>query len=174
MQFTFETVYDQKALTAMAKVLRKTVRRKRSRRAHIFGWIVMAFALLLSFLPGEEGFTIEARNVFTWIITAVLLGTLLFEDRLNGAIAKKRLPPGTGMSKVTFTEEAYASTTELGDSQWHYEKVGALAQTKDYFVFLFSQSHAQVFSKASITGGTCEEFVRFIEEKTNKTMITVK
>ena len=31
MEFVFETAYDAKATTAMAKVLRKTVRRKHSR-----------------------------------------------------------------------------------------------------------------------------------------------
>ena len=29
MKFSFETVYDQKALTVMAKAVRKTVRKKR-------------------------------------------------------------------------------------------------------------------------------------------------
>jgi len=42
MEFKFETAYDQKALSAMARGLRKTVRLKKSRRSHIIGWVVMA------------------------------------------------------------------------------------------------------------------------------------
>lgn len=39
MEFTFDTVYDQRAVTAMAHGLRKTIRKKHSRRSHIFaGW----------------------------------------------------------------------------------------------------------------------------------------
>ena len=44
MEFKFETAYNQEAITIMAKALRKTVRRKRSRRSHIFGVIVVIFA----------------------------------------------------------------------------------------------------------------------------------
>lgn len=36
-EFTFETTYNQKAMTTMARALRKTVRKKHSRRSHIFG-----------------------------------------------------------------------------------------------------------------------------------------
>lgn len=46
MEFTFETIYDQKAMKAMANALRKTVRKKRSRRSHIWGLIVCFWGLL--------------------------------------------------------------------------------------------------------------------------------
>lgn len=36
MEFGFETVYNQEALTVMARAIRKTARKKRSRRLHIF------------------------------------------------------------------------------------------------------------------------------------------
>ena len=35
MEFIFETNYDQKGISAMAEALRKTVRKKRSKRTHI-------------------------------------------------------------------------------------------------------------------------------------------
>ena len=47
MEFQFETRYDQKGLTAMARALRKTIRKKSSRRSHIFGWCIVALAILL-------------------------------------------------------------------------------------------------------------------------------
>ena len=49
MEFVFETSYDQKGLTAMARGLRKTLRKKKSRRSHVFGWAVVVLGLLLSF-----------------------------------------------------------------------------------------------------------------------------
>lgn len=51
MEFTCHTTYDQTALTAMARAVRKTVRAERSRIARYYGWIVLgllAVALWLS------------------------------------------------------------------------------------------------------------------------------
>ena len=56
MEFTLNSVYDQTAVTAMARALRKTVRKKHSRRSHVFGWIVVAFSLLLLL---SEGFAVD-------------------------------------------------------------------------------------------------------------------
>ena len=41
MDFRFETDYDLDTLTAMAKGIRRTVRKKRSRRVHAFAAIVV-------------------------------------------------------------------------------------------------------------------------------------
>jgi hypothetical protein len=43
-----------------------------------------------------------------------------------------------------------------------------LAETNDYFIFLFSSSHAQVYDKNSLAGGSVSEFCVFIEEKTGR------
>ena len=69
MEFVFETDYDSKAMTAMARGLRKTVRKKHSRRSHIFGWIVIVLALLLSW-PSDQ---VTGKDVITWIAAAILL-----------------------------------------------------------------------------------------------------
>lgn len=174
MEFKFKTVYDQKAFTAMAKTLRKTVRRKHSKRSHIFGWIVVILALLLAFFAGEEGFVLDARTVITLLISGVMVGALIFEDTLNGYVALKRTLPGTDTSVCTFTEEGYKSVTEMGTTEWAYDKPVMLAETADYFVFVFSASHAQLYDKKQISGGTVEEFCQFIEQKTGKTVVKVK
>ena len=46
MGIQFETDYNMETLTAMAKGLRKTVRKKRSRRVHIFAAVVLILGLL--------------------------------------------------------------------------------------------------------------------------------
>lgn len=35
MEFVFDTVYNQKAVATMARTLRKTIRKRKSRRSHI-------------------------------------------------------------------------------------------------------------------------------------------
>jgi len=49
-----------------------------------------------------------------------------------------------------------------------------LVEIADYFVFVFSQSHAQIYDKNNLSGGTADEFRKFISEVTNKEIITVK
>ena len=170
MEFVFETDYDSKAMTAMAKGLRKTVRKKHSRRSHVFGWIVIALGLLLSWPSGE----IRASDVLLWLAIVVMVGALLFEDRLNGYFARKKMLPGTAHAKAIFSEDGYRSETQMGNTEWKYENITAMAELPDYFVFLFSKNHAQVYDKRTLTGGTVEEFRAFMREKTGKTVDAVK
>lgn len=167
MEFTFETTYNQKALTAMAKGLRKTIRKKRSRRSHIFGWIVVILSILLM-VSVDGGLVFSFRNVVTWVAILAIAAVTIFEDALNGFIAGKRMLRGTVQSTAVFREEGYQTVTEVGKSDWIYSTVQAVAETENYFVLAFSANHAQVYDKSSIGGGTVEEFRAFIVEKTGK------
>ena len=173
MEFKFETAYDQEAVTAMAKALRKTMRGKRSRRSHVFGVIVVIFAILLTLPLGEKEFVLDFRTIITWLVSAVLIFTLLFEDKINGYIARKRMLPGLDKSVVTFYPEVYCSETAVGKSEFKYDSIMMLAETSTHFVFVFSQSHAQIYDKKSIMGGSIEEFREFIQNVTGKEMQTV-
>ena len=177
MQYRFETDYNQKSLSVMAKCIRKTARAKRSKRSHIFGWIVIALALLLSFSSGDEGFTITFRVVITWIAATVMLIVLLFEDQINGYFARKRMLKGTEKATSTFDTEnpdMFLSETEVGKSEFSYDKVAMIAETERYFVFVFSVSHAQVYDKTTLSGGTVNAFREFITEKTGKVVLLVQ
>jgi len=170
MEFKFETKYDQKAFTTMARTLRKTVRRKRSRKSHVFGWIVVTLALLLVF-AGEGGFVLNMKSVLTLAVAAIMILTLIWEDAINGYVALKRTLPGTDRSTCTFYEDGYISVTDMGKTEWSYEKPMMIAESGNYFVFIFSNSHAQLYDKRAISGGTVEEFRAFIEEKTGKKLV---
>ena len=177
MQYTFQTDYNQKSLPVMAKCIRKTARAKRSKRSHIFGWIVVALALLLSFSSGDEGFTITFRTVITWIAAAVILIVLLFEDKINGYVARKRMLKGTERATSIFDTERpdmFISETEVGKSEFSYDKIAMIAETDRYFVFVFSANHAQVYDKNNLSGGTVNAFREFITERTEKTVVKVK
>ena len=52
MEFTCHTTYDQKALTAMARAVRKTVRAKRSRMVRIWAWIIIALLAVSLWISG--------------------------------------------------------------------------------------------------------------------------
>ena len=176
MEYTFESLYNQEALTIMAKCLRKTVRRKKSKRSHIFGWIVVILAVILSVASDAESFAIDFKKVITWTAALAIVISFIFEDWLNGYFAKKRMLKGTEKSTSTFDTEianAFVSETAIGKSEFSYDKVAQIAETERYFVFIFSENHAQVYDKVSISGGTVDEFREFISKVTNKTVFFV-
>ncbi len=168
MEFIFETTYDKKALTAMARAVRKTARRKRNKRSHILGWLVIALGILLILPIGEREFGLDGRTVITGLAVIVMTVTLLFEDWINGYVAGKRMLPGMSKSVCTFTEEEYVSQTEAGTTTFPYQNVDYIAENQDYFFFVFGNNHAQVYDKKHMTGGTPESFKTFITEKTGK------
>jgi len=168
MNITFQAVYDQKALQTMARALRKTVRKRHSRRSHIFGWIVAVMGLVLSLLPGEDGFAITGKSVLTWLVVAVIVAALIWEDQINGYFAGKRALPGTKQTTSSFDEEGYTSVNTAGETRWKYENIQLVAETAEYFVFVLNVNHAQVYQKENMTGGTAEEFRAFLEEKLGK------
>ena len=176
MKYTFETLYNQEALTVMAKCLRKTVRRKKSKRSYIFGWIVVILAVILSVASDAESFAIDFKKVITWATALAIVVSFIFEDWLNGYFAKKRMLKGTEKSTSTFDTEiatAFISETAIGKSEFSYDKVAQIAETERYFIFIFSENHAQVYDKVSISGGTVDEFREFISKVTNKTVVIV-
>jgi len=173
MEFVFDTVYDQKAVTAMAHGLRKTIRKRRSRRSHVFGWFVIALILLLTLPLDGAPLVIEGRTIVTWAAGLLILFTLLFEDKLNAWIARKRMLAGTDKAVCTFTQEGYCSESAMGKTEWRYENIGQIAEDADYFIFVFDKSHAQVYAKETMTGGTVEEFRAFISQRTGKEVVKI-
>ena len=75
---------------------------------------------------------------------------------------------------TAFNDESYITTTSIGKTEFPYDRnIDLLAETKDYFVFVFDKSHAQVYDKHALAGGTLEEFRKFISEKTGKEIVHV-
>ena len=173
MEFYFQTNYDQKALTAMAKGLRKTIRRKKSQRSHVFAWIVVVLSVLLMF-SREGGLVFNTKNLVTGAAIVAIALVTIWEDALNGFIAGKRMLRGTVQNTAVFGEDGYETITEVGNSMWVYGTIQAIAEVNEYFVLAFSANHAQVYDKRSIGGGSVEEFRSFIEAKTGKTVQNIK
>lgn len=165
MEFTFETLYNAKTMASMARALRKTIRKKHSRRTHVLGWAIAALALLLLL---SKGLAFDFRTVVTSGAVLAVVAVLLFEDRINGYAAKKRMLPGTERAVTVFSEKGFISTTGIGRTEWGYDKINMVAETADFFVFIFSANHAQLYDKKNLLGGTAEDFRRFIEAATGK------
>lgn len=171
MEFTFETHYNTKTMAVMARALRKTVRQKHSRRSHLFGWIVTAMAVLLM---TSDGFELNLRSGVTLGVIFAIVMALLFEDQINGYVAKKRMLPGMEKAVSVFTQEGFTSTTGVGKTEWNYDRILLVAETKEFFVFIFSQNHAQLYDKSTLAGGTADDFRAFLESVTGKKVRMVR
>ena len=174
MGIRFETDYNMETLTAMAKGLRKTVRKKRSRRMHVFAAVVLILGLLTLVATAAGGEPLGASGVVTLLAMFVLILATLFEDRLNAWLAKKRLLPGTEHAVATFEEDGYVSATSVTESRFSYAQIVAVTETGRYFVFALSSHHTQAYDKRTIRGGSVEDFRAFIAEKTGKPIEEIK
>ena len=174
MEFKFETRYDRASLAVMAKALRKTIRKKHSRRSHVFGLVVAVLAVPLT-IPMARGTIIPpARVLITWAIPVVIVFAIVREDRLNAYFAQNRMMPGTEFAESIFTEYGYTTYTSLGNTEWEYENIRMLAESKRYFVFILSKNHAQIYDKSNLTGGTAAEFRQFLTEMTEKEILPIE
>lgn len=165
MGVTIETQYTRKAMKALARGLRKTLRAKRSRRSHILGLLAILLGVILVIRDGS----LNLRSLLTAAAVVVMVYVLLREDDINGRMAKKRGLPGLNSAVTTFEEECYHSVTALGASTFAYSNIQALAETEEFFLLLYSPNHGQVYDKSGLSGGTEEDLRSFLEEKTGLT-----
>ena len=164
MEIKIRTHYDRDALTAMARGLRRTVRRKRSRITRVLGVCIALLGISLGLgelllNPPEIGWPSLLAGL---VVTAVLLT----EDRVNGRLARSKMLPGTAESVTRFGPEGYETTTQAGTMAWKYENILAIAEGKRYFVFALSQRHAQAYDKQGFLQGTPEELRTLLRDKT--------
>ena len=160
-----KTVYDQKALTAMARGLRRTVRKKHSRISRVIAGIIIALGLVTGIAPAllEPG---EGVQWMCLLAAALLLVILCTEDWVNGFLARKKALPGTTETEAVFEADGYSTITQVGTTVWKYEAIRAIAESERYLVFVFSNRHAQIHDKTGRTQGTPEELAALIREKT--------
>lgn len=163
--FSFKTEYDMTTFTAMAKAFRRTVRKKQSIRSRILGAAVVMIGIIASLL--------WRPNPLTVLAIALIIFVFIFEDRLNGFLAKKRMLPGMERVCSEFYEDRYISATDIETTEWHYDKIKYIAEDSAFFIFFFSKSHAQVYDKGHMDGGTAEDFRAFIQEKTGLVLFKI-
>ena len=174
MTFEIHSDITNRSMTIASCAMRKVLRRKRGIMWAIFGWSVFFINALLLIPFDGEPFTLDVSTVISLLVEVMLLSVLLFQDRFNGMIARKNALAGTKEYHVAFGEESYTVVTEVTTSTFRYELIDAMAESQDYIIFLMKKRYAQPLDKRTLTGGTVEEFKRFLEEKTGKTFRRMK
>ena len=174
MTFEIHSNITNRSMTVAARAMRRVLRRKRSIMWAIFGWSVFLFNALLLIPFDGEPFALDARTLISLLAEVILLSVLLFQDRFNGMIARKNTLAGTKEYHVAFGEDSYTVVTAATTSTFRYELIDALAESQDYIILLMKKRYVQPLDKRTLTGGTVEEFKRFLKEKTGKTFRRVK
>lgn len=170
MAFTCNTTYNSKALAAMSRVVRKTVRIKVNRGVKLFSWLVIALCLLCVYTSWGEPWRMASNAG----VAVLLLVVNWKQDAINGFFARRKAMPGMESASATFHPDCYEVRMAGAVTQWQYSRVLVLAETKAYFVFALGKNYAQAFEKAGLEGGTEGEFRRWLEEKTGKQMKKIK
>jgi len=168
MEFIFETKYDPKGISVMAEALRKTIRKKKSKKQRVWAILIIILGVMLSMPKNIEEFKITFNFIITWVAIITMVVVLIFQDKINGYIARKRMIAGMEKSITTFKEDSYISETNIGKTEFYYKNIQEIAENNNYFIFIFDQSHAQIYDKHGITRGNIDEFRNFITKKTDK------
>lgn len=174
MEFVFETTYNKKALEDMAKSMRKTVRKKSTKRSNVMMLIIIILTILITLPSIKNPEEIKPIFVFDWIVVVLLIIVWFFQDKINAYVASKKMIKGSEKAKCTFKEEVYVSDAQIGKTEFKYDCILEIAETENYFIFLLDKIHAQAYDKNMFSGGTVDEFRKFIEEKTNIKVKKVK
>ena len=159
-----QTSVDRKAMTAVARVNRKTFRRGRNGPVRLLAWFVVLLETFLTAVyirGGQQGWLTNA------LLAAIMLCAILGEDWANGLVGLRGVPANRREVNTAFEDgSCYVCRTRAGEEWWPYRQIAACAETKDYFVLLLDRLHGQVFDKQGFSSGNPEEFRSFIQKKT--------
>ena len=158
-EYVVRTTVDRRAMTALARAARKTLRRRRSRLVHTFGMAVTAVMLVLAlgnWMIGDR----------TWWLNLALALLMLVVTASEDTVQ-----PGSREVTAEFTGEHYVHQTGTAVSLWQYDKVQAVCETGEYFILLLDSRHGQVYAKEGFTRGTPMAFRDFISRKTGKLIV---
>ena len=166
MEIICSTTYDRRALSALARALRKTVRRTRSRLLRVWCWVLLVLSLLSAWVSWGEWGTVALNGAVAVLMLAVLLG----EDAINAFFARRNALPGMEVCTVHFLEEHYETKIAGAATQWKYSKLLRLAENDRYLVLILGKNHGQLCDKEGVTGAATEELRAFLEKKTGLTV----
>ena len=159
-----QTSVDRRAMTALARVTRKTFRRGRNGPVRLLAWFVVVLETFLTAVyirGGQSGWPANA------LMAAVMLAAILGEDWANGLVGLRGIPKDRREINTAFEDgRCYVCRTQAGEDWWPYQQILAAAETRDYFVLLLDRRHGQVFDKKGFSCGTLAEFRSFIRKKT--------
>jgi len=166
MEFTFKLNYDQKAMTAMARAIRAGLQEEQDRKSKIIGWGFVAVTVLILLFSESFGW----MQIAACVIIAGFAAYLIWQDQVNGYLAMKKLPEKMRTGTWLFREDGYFSDTEAGESDYSYENIFIMVESKGYMILVFHEGKAHIIDMSTIQGGTAADFRKLLRRKTSLTI----
>lgn len=166
-----QTTIDKKAMTALARMTRKTLRRGRSGPVRTLAWFIVALELFLTVIYIRAGAGGWLINV---LLATIMLACILGEDTVNGMVGLRQVLPASREVNATFKEDHYVHRTRAAETWWNYRQIRAIGEDRDYFALIIDKGHGQIYAKDGFEWGSPDQFREFIQRKTGLKIKTVK
>ena len=166
MNIRCKTVYNLKTFAAMSLVMRKTLRRRFSRLVSAYVWVILGLTLLSILVSLDDPWMVAWESC----VFLTLLAIQIKQDAFNAFFSRRRLLPGSEESCTAFYPDGYEVWITGAATQWRYDKILVLAETREYIVLVLGKHHAQACPKAGVEGASLDIFRSFLEQKTGKTI----
>lgn len=156
---------DKKAMVALARISRKTLRNGRSSPVRRFAWFAVSVELFLAAMliwVGADGWLTNVA------LAVIMLACILSEDVVNGLMAYRQMLPDAREVNVTFKEDHFIHYSRAAETWWNYRQIKAIGEDQDYFALVLDKNHGQIYAKDGFTWGSPDEFREFIQRKTGK------
>ena len=166
-----QTTLDRKAMTTLARITRRTLRRGRNGPVRMLAWFVVVLETFLTWVyirGGQGGWPVNM------LLAVIMLACILTEDQVNGMVSLRQILPASREVNATFRDSGYVHRAQSGESWWPYSQIRAAVETADYFVLLSEQGGGQVYDKKGFSWGSPEEFKELIRRKTGLSIQTVR
>ena len=166
-----QTTINQRAMTALAKMTRKTVRRGRNGPVRLMAWFVVLLETYLTVIYARAGLGGWQMNL---LLGGIMLACILGEDTVNGIVGLRQILPASREVNATFQENHYIHRTQGAETWWSYRQIKAIGEDKDYFAFVLDKNHGQIYAKEGFEWGSPDEFREFIQRRTGLKIRKVK
>ena len=166
MELKFKLNYNQKAMTAMARAVRKGLQEEQDKKSKIIGWIFVALTIFILLCSKDFGWMQIAACFFITGFSAYLI----WPDQINGYLAMKKLATNMRTGEWLFREDGYFSNTEAGESDYSYENIFMMVEFQRYMILVFHEGNAHIIDMSTVHGGSADDFRRLLRKKTSLTI----
>ena len=174
MNFEVRTVYTRDTAAAITAL----GRRQRNRRAWVMQVLLLALAGVFVVLGNLNQILVWSKPGWKEAGMALLLAVVLIsafrkerkQEQQQVDALWARWPDKGAALDFRFTEAGFSYRTPVSECRYEYSVLRELAEDGGYFYLFITGEMAYVLKKTDFTRGAPEEFRKFLEERTGKTV----
>ena len=166
MEFSLEMRYGHKAMTTMAKGIRKALQAEYYRKSVIIGSLFIGIGAGILINSTRFGY----QQIIAAIVLVLWALYMAFQDHIHGIWASLKMPKGMKKGTWTFRDDGFFSTTEMGISGFDYDSIYAMVECDGYLILCFANSQGQIFDLNQLKEEDAKGLKKLLRKKTNLTL----